>query len=214
MKKSLILSFCFLCAIGLKAQIEKGNFLTGIGSQIGIRGANNNRISFKSYTVHYSNSDPDFSYPDKISSLQLSPRIGYFVFDHFATGINFSYNYTKSKIPDLSTTKTNQYLIGPFIRYYYPFEKFWLFTEIDCAFGGSKTSFHVINYEDQEYNSTLFNYQLALGIAMPLHEKISLDLGFSYSSITSNEPDYLPLYDKIQHRGFGINLGLSIFLGS
>ncbi|QNR23110.1 outer membrane beta-barrel protein [Croceimicrobium hydrocarbonivorans] len=213
MKKTLILSFCFLCAIGLKAQIEKGNFLTGIGSQIVSGGAQTNSISFTTYTVRYSNPDQDLSDQDKLSSFHISPRIGYFIFDHFATGINFSYYYAKSEVPDWSTTKTNQYLVGPFVRYYYPFEKFWLFSEIDCAFGGTKTSFQVINYNEQEYNSTLFKYQFALGIAMPLHEKISLDLGFSYSSSTADEPDFLPLYDKVQTRGFGLNLGLSIFLG-
>lgn len=92
MKNVLILSFAILLGTSLKAQsTEKGTLITGLSSKLSFPGADIASLSFG--TTNFYSNDPDFVEGDPATSfsVNLSPRVGYFLVDNFAAGLNFSY---------------------------------------------------------------------------------------------------------------------------
>ncbi|WP_421752393.1 outer membrane beta-barrel protein [Croceimicrobium sp.] len=214
MKKTIILSLCLLCSIGLQAQIEKGSFITGLGSQIGLLGAGNNSLGFGTWTINYKSDHPDFDEPDpnKLLSIYLSPRLGYFIINNLAVGANVNYSYQKEVIPDLATFRRNSYTIGPFVRYYYPLERFWPFAEVGFGFGAINENANLETADDEVTRSSVFAFNLAAGMAFPLNEKLNLDLGLSYGRSTFKLTDDNPFNYRSVVGGINLQLGLSIFL--
>ncbi len=92
--KKVLLALCILTAHNsLIAQIEKGNFLTGISGRY--------RFEF----------DDGKNY-----SLSLTPNIGYFMLNRLAAGASLSLNTSLST--GTYEQKNKSLAIGPFVRYY------------------------------------------------------------------------------------------------
>ena len=94
-----IVSFWQLTAHG---QISKGNWMFGGDGSISFSKENNDMIS---------NNIRDFS-------LNLSPNLGYFFFDKFEGGAEFSFAYQRLKYNSINS-ESRYFSIGPFLRYYF-----------------------------------------------------------------------------------------------
>jgi len=56
------------------------------------------------------------------TQINLSPNIGYFLFDKFAAGLKLGYSnnrYKQLNTPNYNLSKFITYSIGPFLRYYF-----------------------------------------------------------------------------------------------
>lgn len=90
--------------------------------------------------------DPDAE--SKTTTGTFSPRVGYFLMDNLAVGLELQYGGSKEEETDIiqeikltSTTKRTSLLVGPFARYYQPVgEKAAFFGHLSLGFGSSKKS--------------------------------------------------------------------------
>lgn len=106
--KHLLISTAFLISsFAAHAQLEKGNWLVG------------GNANFSSSTVGYSY--PSYSLKEDVTSLAISPNIGYFLLDRFAVGLSpgFSFDISDVTTPGGGYSNTRRYVIGPFVRYYF-----------------------------------------------------------------------------------------------
>ena len=103
--KGLFLIDFFLSA-STQAQLTKGNWLVG---------GNFSYLKDKSGGVDAVNSNS--------RTITVSPNIGYFAFDKFASGLRLNLAFTKQKYPEVNGTSysISQNLLGagPFLRYYF-----------------------------------------------------------------------------------------------
>ena len=98
MKTIKLLAATFiLISISATSQITKGNFMVGGNASFTSISSSNN---------------------SKTSQINLTPNVGYFIFDKLSVGtlINYSYSKSKDNFGGSSIYKSNN--IGPFIRYY------------------------------------------------------------------------------------------------
>jgi hypothetical protein len=164
----------FLCllliaTISSKAQLTKGNWLTG------------GNASFTS--AKYSGSSNS---NQTINTITISPDIGYFLFDKFAAGLKISItsqnDFVKPTVGSSGTsysTRATTYNFGPFARYYFlPLEKqLNIFAEAGDQFGISTSS----NTSNQSFNT----WFVSAGPAFYFNENVALEFSVGYSYNTS-----------------------------
>ena len=111
MKSTLPLVVLILLTNPLKAQLDKGIWLVGGNG------------SFYSYTEKFST--PAYNQTAKITSVDLSGTVGYFIVDKFATGLRPNLTSYDSKVVsssvagNVASTVGFQIAVGPFARYYF-----------------------------------------------------------------------------------------------
>lgn len=106
-KLSQMKKFLFICSVLLTftlttySQITKGNWLVG----------GNGR--FQSSKTYYQQGQL------KLTSINISPNIGYFIHDKIAGGLRLNYSYSKGGSLNPPYSKYSSWKIGPFARYYF-----------------------------------------------------------------------------------------------
>lgn len=123
--KILFLLIILFCQLTAHSQIIKGNWMVG------------GNASFNSDKIHSTNVTT--------TNIQLSPGIGYFIWDKFSAGLKLDIAFQKEGYPSSSNTgyiHTNHLIAGPFVRYYFLNEEklLNLFVEGNYAYGKYKTS--------------------------------------------------------------------------
>lgn len=218
MKTILILSFATLFGTTLKSQTtEKGTLFTGLSSQLSFPGANLASLSYGT-TKFYSN-DPTFIESDPATSFStnLAPRLGYFLIDNFATGLNFSYAYQHLKSADKTFTENQStILFGPFVRYYYPLNKFLIYIEAQAAWGQAhyksvSTTDGLLGF-NSDYKTRAFMSNLNIGLSLAIAEKSFIDLGIGYSI----QQNWIPssIYEEYTlSKGAHLSIGFSFLFG-
>lgn len=195
MKKTFLLIFGVIAfTFFASAQTEQGNFLLGGGF-----GASFGTLRTEEPVVN----DPNKTVitESRSTSITFSPKVGFFIVDGFAIGLNADINNTtyKNKNNDVKTT-TSYLALGPFARYYFPMN---LFLEAEVGFGNAK------GYSG--YNeSKIFLYSFGAGYAAFLNDNIALEPMVVYSGTRftrSSNSDY-----KTIDGGLQIRLGLQIYL--
>lgn len=209
MKIFKTLSFFLLISISAMAQTEKGKMLLGAGTHIGF----SNGIGMMD--MYFSNSTREF--PDgsseKSSSFNIffAPKVGYFLADNLAAGIDLAFGWGKTEIPltDFSVKANNALFgAGPFVRYYVPKGKILPFAEVNSIFGNQRTRTDMVG--NTESNTGITNLGGGLGLALLLGERSSFDLLLNYSTNRANfESD--GFYTR--QNTIGIKFGYTIFLG-
>jgi len=138
-------------------------------------------------------------------TLNLQPRVGYFVIDNLAVGIDLGLHICSERNKDDDNDKFDHRIlgIGPFIRYYYPLEKVYPFVEANTIFGQEFSK--RINWE---YKENVIIYNLGIGGAFPLGERVTLDalLGYGYGVWKGDEEQY-----DSTAGGVEIRLGFTVF---
>ena len=221
MKKILVLFV--LCALNYSlaiGQTNKGRVLIGISSNFSIPGIGNEITGSGSslmtigHTTIKSKSDSyDDSDPTKITGINVLPKVGFFVIDNLAIGLDINIATTTSKSNGGDNISTMSLLsAGPFIRYYIPSEKAIPFFEAGGSIGTVTNKYKSSGY-DEKSKSAANTYWAGAGIAVPVGEKVTIDVMAGYHSLMvkdkeDNNDNYRTVVGSI-----GIKLGVIVFLG-
>jgi hypothetical protein len=194
MKRSSILTICLIViSIGfLNAQTNQGKFLLGLSSDI---------LNF-GYTTYKTKSDAyESGEVSKSFNVNLSPKIGYFLIDNLAIGLDFGVGFIAHNFGsgDFNTTATIS--AGPFVRYYVPTSKVLPFIELGGSFGSMG-------------NDNIINYGGGIGLAVPLVERVMVDFLAGYHSVTYKSRENNENNERTVMGTLGLNVGFIILLGS
>ncbi len=213
-KQSLFLAFLFISVIcsNVSAQTSKGKFLLGGLTYVGGGGFDATSIG---YTTTKSKDDSgDGDYKGKEFSFNLAPKLGYFVIDNLALGLDFTLvsSFNKTTNTDFKYNST-LFTAGPFVRYYIPTKKVLPFAEAMYSVGSLKSSSEWEGGENTEkYGVQL--YSVGIGVAIPLGEKASFDALVGYHSTIYKDKEDNENNSRNIVGTVGLKLGFTIFLGS
>ena len=215
MKKSLLLlaAFCLIASVATAQapQLVKGNIMAGVTSSLSVGGSQDSQvfgIAFGTDKWGYGSDTPEAEY--KFTSYNFLPRGGYFIIDNLVAGLEVVLTgYSEKDVDDDDTYKESTMGIGPFVRYYYPLEKFYPFAEAEFLFGTCKETWN----GEEEYKDALTMLGIYLGAALPLGDMVTIDASAGYMRASYKYDatgEYEGGTDIIS--GFGIKIGFSIFL--
>jgi outer membrane protein len=183
---SIIFStFCF-------AQTQQGNFLLGGGFSASFNNHKNERPGTNNTIIISEN---------RATSISFNPKVGIFIVDGFAIGLDADINNTSYKDKNNNTRSTSSFFaIGPFVRYYFPVN---LFLEGRGGIGNGKD---VAGYD----KSKVFTYSVGAGYAAFLNDHIAIEpmiryAGRNYTRVSNN--DY-----KTRNGALEFAIGLQIYL--
>lgn len=159
MKKVLFVAFMTVCAQGVFAQINKGQWLVG-------------------GTLGFQSSKQGDADENKVTTLTLSPNAGYFFIDKLAGGLRVSFESEKNKSEDDATSTL---LVSPFVRYYFldAAEKVNVFADASYGFGST----------GQSDKASLSGFAFTAGPAVFLTPNVALELGLTYRSLKVEDVD-------------------------
>jgi len=214
MKKTALFlaAFCLIvsAATAQPPQLAKGKILAGVSSTLALSGSESSDLmGFGFTTVKYKyGSDPaEASY--KLTSYNILPRGGYFIIDNLAAGLEVIISgNTEKDVDDSDTYKESTMGVGPFVRYYYPLEKFYPFAEAEFLFGSCKDG-----YEGSVDKYPFIHFGIYLGGSMPLGDMVTFDasVGYIHTQYTWEDVEVSDNVKEI-YSGIGIKFGFSIFL--
>lgn len=209
----LALSLIFLGNMLLSAQTGKGALLIGESVTVNLGGITlptTLNLGWGTYTTK-SDTDEDYS-SSKRFSLNISPKLGYFVVNNLAVGIDFGIVNSKYKSDNADYIwKYNQFTAGPFLRYYIPTQKILPYVEVSYGIGSSKhktennSDENVTKYRNQQYG-------FGIGMGVPLGEKVTFDTLLGYQSFMfkakeDNEDNLRSIVGT-----FGLKFGVTVLL--
>lgn len=194
--KILSIGLLFLSVVfTVNAQTEKGNLLIGGSTKLNFTHIN---VKLKS----------DFAKTDggKVTDLELSPQIGFFIANGVAIGAEVPISYNRKK-DDKSKETTTSISFTPFVRYYFGSKNIKPYLHGAVGLGRMKRKDSL-----NEFPMNLFMYELGGGLAFFLNEKVSLDIGIGYASVRAkptkdNDHNYRSI-----SRGVGLEMGFVVFL--
>lgn len=174
MKKTILFivttSFIFCNA---NSQITKGNWM--VGGNISYSNSNNNSSAIVL---------------NKTSVFSMTPNVGYFVANRFATGVKLSFVITKITYPPSSGSSSSygnenqSYNIIPFVRFYFldPMKTVNMFIE-----GGFQHQISKNTTTSSTDNQTANGYLLNIGSAIFLNNVVGIEFTVGYSSMKFSE---------------------------
>lgn len=204
-----------VCLGGLKAQTSKGNIMLGVSTVFNIKGNNSDVTGFGYSSIKHKSDAQNYNEPDadKISGFNFSPKVGYFIVDNLALGLNIDYFWHREKRGQADNKNTVvTFGAGPFIRYYYPTSKVLPFAELNAGIGTIRDTYESDVY-DNVTKSSVTSLGIGAGIAAPLSDKFTLDVLVGYSSTTIKEKNDNPDNERTVIGTVGIKLGLTFFFG-
>jgi len=206
---SIVIALLFLSSTVVFGQLEKGKIFIQGSSSIG--------FSSEKYTYISGGTSTESS---KSTSFGFRPKVGYFVIDNLPVGLLIDLNTYKNKAIDSDNQNTsNDFLIGPFARYYFlPQDELKPMAEIYAGFGGSKDK---SKYSSYSYESKYGIFKLGLGVGASYfftdHVAFDFLIGYNTSryklksettaarSASSEDEDQTDKY-----AGIGINIGVVV----
>jgi hypothetical protein len=180
MKKIVYVLLTALISIGLQLEAQvtsSGNFV--IGSTFGLSTAKSK------ITQDSGDGEEEVDNPSS-SQFSFSPRVGYFVIDNFAVGIQMDYTSSEVKQPNLDRTTDSDLLFGPFARFYLPVgDDMGLFLEAGFGFGNSNDEKY-IGAERQSINTNIFAYGLGPGFTIFSSQAVGVEALLKYNYARSD----------------------------
>ena len=222
MKNLLILTVSILTInFGvLTAQTNKGTiFIGGTTAQnFTETGYNFMGLGYSSATTKYE-ANETYEYDQaKIFSVNLMPKIGYFVLENLVLGLNVNMAFSKTNY-DYNLLDSREFLLGagPFVRYYIPKTKVMPFVELNGLYSIQKNKYNYFEGDvllDYSYDRSILTFGAGLGIAIPLGKIVNFDILAGYDSYTikrtvDNEENRREVVGTI-----GLKLGFTILLAS
>ena len=153
--------------------------------------------------------------PTKTSSFNLSPKVGYFIQNNLAVGLDVSMSLSHSNQKSSGYNNTSNvilYSAGPFVRYYIPTGKVMPFFEFGATIG-------TVNNKDKysggtnDYKQSISTIGGGVGVAVPLGDRVSFDGMLEYRSITVKDINDNPNNDRTVMGTIGLKVGFTIFFG-
>ncbi len=126
--------------------------------------------------------------------IDVSPRVGYFIANNFAVGMNVTINATSD---DGNKTSTNSF--GPYVRYY-----FASLGKNAKLFGNAQGIFGTEN--EGLGSSKLTGYGIAAGPAFFLNSHVALEFAVSYTSTKAG-------VESVKDNTVALNAGFQIHFG-
>ena len=203
MKKTSFLTIgLIVISIGfLNAQTNQGKLLLGLSSDIFGLG----------YTTSQSKSDDNGSEEaHKSFNVNLSPKIGYFLIDNLAIGLDLGVGLQTGKTGSDNDKYTfTSSLVGPFVRYYVPTSKVLPFFELGGSIGLMSTK-----WEDSKDKTSIIRYGGGIGLAAPLGERVMVDVLAGYQSVSYKDREDNTDNKRAVIGTLGLSIGFVILLGS
>ena len=197
MKKLLILVAITTISTASFAQanINKGDWM--VGGDAGYKSAKN----------EYSGSTTSDA---KLSTLNLSPNIGYFFINQLAGGLRLSLTSSTEKFG--TPQKEDKYtstLIGPFLRYYFlpATQKLNIFVDANYGFGSNKHT----PPSGSSNKSDLSGYDINGGVAFFVNPAVAIEFTLGYQSLKDKYSSGSTSYTN-DTKTFGFNIGFQIHL--
>jgi hypothetical protein len=199
-----------LATITAQPKLEQGNLMLGTTSTVALSGSISSELmslGFIKIRYRYDSDPAEDAY--KLTSYNFLPKAGYFVIDNLAAGLQAVVSgYTEKDLEYDDTYKERTIGIGPFVRYYYPLDKFYPFAEAELLFGTVREAW----YGDDE--KTPFSMVgILVGAALPLGDNVTFDAAAGYlrSSMKNTDPE---TEDKVFFitSGFCLRMGFTIYL--
>jgi outer membrane protein len=195
------------------AQAPKGTVFLGSSTAIvgGIYGeqnlttaTNSGGISFSKVKYKYDGASIS---GEKATVLNLSPRVGYAFADGFIAGLKM--DFLSLTVKDQGDKETVTGIgAGPFLRYFIPTKgKAKPFLEAQAALGRITDK-----YEDEKYKVNTTEFGGGLGISFFFNDHVTFDVMGGYISSSMKDADSSDEEEKIINSGFGLGLGLTVFL--
>jgi outer membrane protein len=130
------------------------------------------------------------------SQFRIAPRIGFFVSNNIALGLELGYITTTSDEtyegpfgPQIYQVENNTFAIGGFGRYYAtPANDFSIFGQLSIAYASSKTEISIAGVDS--YKATGFDFGLAPGLSYFVSDNLALEATFGILSYTTAKPDF------------------------
>jgi len=218
--KSLILATVIIavnCNI-LSAQTTKGKILLGELSYIefvgnGVMGSTN--IGYSIFQNKSDGDSNDDSSKDKMFSLNIVPRAGYFVIDNLAVGLDvFLATESHKAMNDAYKSSSTFFAVGPFVRYYVPLKKVLPFAEVNYSMGSRTRKTEFDGNEPSSSNYAIKLFGAGLGLAIPIGEKVSFDAMAGYHAYVNKDKEDNDNNERLVAGTIGLKLGFTVFLGS
>lgn len=156
MKKIYALLILITITTSTNAQITEGNWL--VGGNVGFS---------------YSESKPASFATMQTFTVQLSPNVGYFIWDKFALGTKVDYTYSSSR-SETGTSRFERFLATPFVKYYLLNTYKMVNPFLESAYG-----FSIIN------EASLRQFSVKGGAAVFLNDSVAFEVSLSYLNSTS-----------------------------
>lgn len=192
MKKLFIVALAFCSVSLLHAQLNKGQWLVG-----GSAG-----FSTSSYDAG--------NVSDKGTKVQLSPGVGYFVFNKLALGlraaINYSHDVEKFGVPTNNfDTKSSGLGLTPYVRYYFlpKANRINLLADVSYSDINTKLTTLVSDLPNSSVTTNQHALTFAAGPAFFIDRHVALEITAAYEMVT---------YAGISQNVFLLNGGFQIHL--
>ena len=218
MKKIRILFTCTMILFingNIRAQTNQGQFLIGELSSINLSWngiPNTMNIGLSTFKTKSDSGNEDNSNPDKEFSISLTPKVGYFLIDNLAVGLEFTVGYSHANSGNgdyiSNSTRTG---VGPFIRYYVPVKNILTFTEAYYSYGSMNNRWDYTG-DTGEHDYQVQQYGIGIGLGIPLGDKVSFDALLGYQSYIYKAKEDNENNERSIIGTYGLKLGLTVFL--
>ena len=216
-KTTIIICIClFVIQLNLKSQTSQGKILLGVSSTLSIAGTGSNLMSIGYSSVSHKSDASGYIEPKqtKNTSINFLPKLGYFVINNLALGLDLSIAYSGSQKDGSDIESSNTILsAGPFLRYYVPTSKCYPFLELGGAYGSVTSKYDSGSYTD-ERTSSLLSVGGGAGVAFPLGDKVMFDLMLGYNTLTVKNTKDNKNNERTVYGTFGLEVGFVVLLGS
>lgn len=203
MKKYFLCFFLVLAIITLKAQPLPGKYvlkgstdLAGLFLSTDYKGGSNTTQVNK-------------------TKINIQPSAGAFITHHIFIGVYTGYEYQKESI-DKSYNKSNEFLIGPYLRGYIGDSKFIPFFHINVGYSNLRLK---QDDDDSSLNLDGVDYGFGIGVEYFFERKFTFEFILSYDGTKFTSDEYstnafgITSSDIVIHeKGFGFRFGTSFFL--
>lgn len=228
--KKVFILICLISPLLLQAQIEKGRFfLSG-----NIEGQFNRSKSLFTTVVFVDNDLEQVALEAEttINRFNFSPQIGYIFSKHLAGGIQFSYLYALQKndfsenvnIQLISSQQQQQqFVIGPFLRYYTPLtDKAGFLFDLSLGYGLGKETQEEDNTEVTSADITTFQASVNPTFYYFVTPSLALEAsigGLNYSDIDrevneiQNNNSFQNLNSPNESTNFNVSFGSTFRIG-
>jgi hypothetical protein len=199
----------FLSSSIVFGQLEKGNIFIQGSSSIG--------FSSEKYTYISGGTSTESS---KSTHFGFKPKAGYFVVENLPVGLAIHVDTYKNKGIDTDNENiSNDFIIGPFARYYFlPQDKLRPTAEIYAGFGSSKEKSTSTSY-NSESKYGIFEFSIGAGASYFITDHVAFDMILAYNSSKYNlKSQTSPSGVKSvtsedqsdKYTGIGLNIGIVV----
>jgi hypothetical protein len=154
----------------------------------------------------------------KSRNFEITPKVGYFIFDNTVIGLNFIYRFNKDIYPESMGYVDYNYdryvMLIPFMRYYIGTGLAKPYLHAGIGPGWEKSVSKQYNWAESIQEARLIFYELNGGVGIFLNKYISFDFGLGFEffrKIYTVEMEVGPSYDWNQTwKGFNSRIGIVV----